>query len=59
MVLPDEHPTLLIAEVPQTKDLLIIGYCAPAARIGAEEGLGHRDGAKRRAALQEDGVEHG
>jgi len=49
MVLPDEHPTLLIAEVPQTKDLLIIGYSAPAARIGAEEGLGHRGRAKGRS----------
>ena len=26
------------------------GYYAPAVRIGADEGLGHRDGAKRRTA---------
>jgi hypothetical protein len=30
-------------------DAHIVGYYAPAAGTGAREGLGHRDGAKRKA----------
>jgi hypothetical protein len=35
--------------VPQTKGAHIVGYYAPAARIGVGKGLGHRDGAKRQS----------
>jgi hypothetical protein len=36
-------------------DAHIVGYYAPAARTGAEEGLGHRDGAKRRVGAPHGG----
>ena len=38
----------------QKRDTHTAGYYAPAAGVGVRESLGHRGGAKRRAALSQD-----
>ena len=41
-----------IGQARHSKDPPIVGYYASAARARTEEGLGHRDGAKRRAGTR-------